>query len=79
MTDSIKLEVIQKKLSHFCYRRFYQFNFYRNYDVILERLAYEHFIPDEGILMLYFSLMFLITKFIASLLWTLLVFVYLLN
>jgi hypothetical protein len=38
-TDSNKLESIQKKFAHLCYRRFYQFDFPRNYDVILECLA----------------------------------------
>jgi hypothetical protein len=38
-THSNKLESIQKKFAHLCYRRFYQFDFRRNYDVILERLG----------------------------------------
>jgi hypothetical protein len=38
-TDSNKLESIQKKFTHLCYRPFYQFDFPRNYDVILERLS----------------------------------------
>jgi hypothetical protein len=38
-----KLESIQKKFSHLCYPRFYQFDFPRNYDVILERLGLRAF------------------------------------
>jgi hypothetical protein len=39
ITDPNKLECIQNKFAHLCYRRFYQFDFPRNYDVILERLG----------------------------------------
>jgi hypothetical protein len=38
-TDSNKLQSIQKQFAHLCYRRFYQFDFPLNYDVILERLG----------------------------------------
>jgi hypothetical protein len=39
ITDSSKLESIQKKFAHLCCRRLYQFDFPRNYDVILELLG----------------------------------------
>jgi hypothetical protein len=54
ITDSNKLESIQNKFSHLCYRRFYQFNFTRNYEVILERLGLRTLNSRQGILMLYF-------------------------
>jgi hypothetical protein len=38
-TDSSKLKSIYKKFAHLCYRRFYQFDFPRNYDKIFERLG----------------------------------------
>jgi hypothetical protein len=37
-TGSNKLDSIQKKFAHLCYRWFCHFDFPRNYDVILERL-----------------------------------------
>jgi hypothetical protein len=39
ITDSSKFGSIQNKFSHLCYWRFYQFDFPRNYGVILERLG----------------------------------------
>jgi hypothetical protein len=38
-TDSNKLQSIQKKFAHLCYRRYYQSEFPCNYDVILETLG----------------------------------------
>jgi hypothetical protein len=39
ITDSNKFEGKQNKCAHICYVRLYQFNFPRNYEVILERLG----------------------------------------
>jgi hypothetical protein len=72
ITDSNKLESILKKCAHLCYRRFYQFDFTRNYDVILERSRRRH-------LDALFLINVLITELFSRLLWTLIALVYLLN
>jgi hypothetical protein len=79
ITDSNKLGSIQKKFAHLCYRLFYQFDFPRNYDVILERLGLRTLHSRRRHLDALFLIMFLIILLIASLCWSLLVFGYLEN
>jgi hypothetical protein len=79
ITDSNKNESIQNKFAHLFYPRFYQFDSPRHYDVILERLVLRTLHSRQRHLDALSLINVLTTKLIASLLRTLLVFMYLLN
>jgi hypothetical protein len=54
LTDSNKIENIQRKFANLCYYHFFQADILRNYNSILNPLVLDHFIPDDDISMLYF-------------------------
>jgi hypothetical protein len=57
LTDSNKIENIQRKFTNLCCYCFSQFEIVRNYDSILSCSNFRHFIPDDTV-MLYFLLKF---------------------
>jgi hypothetical protein len=58
LSDSNKLENIQRKFANVCYNRFIQPNSLYNYESILDDLGLKRFIPGNKIITLYFLLTF---------------------